>query len=300
MCRDSWAYGWDADNQLFVAFLLCHPSISNLPFRYRERIIKTYGQLEKLRDAGGPHADLVASYLVGTQERITVIANSLYNMRDLDPSAEMKMDRLREELRARNENEIKTRLKSVNHRIDYSVLAAVTGSERIEAVCDCGYLDVHILNLYNQTLFPLASLLITRHLWLIGKPDVTSEAVEEATSSIIVLIEAIQGRIGDLKMIWRRQRMDVDTQIRYYANGMLEDYYRVRSFVVSMCSIMPTTVHFLVRNTARRSLTPTWRVSGKKVNGTPRTSGPRRMEVKASTSRMTRTPPASQSKVSNE
>jgi len=27
-------------------------------------------------------------------------------------------------------------------------------------------------------------------------------------------------------MIWRRQRMVVDTQIRYYANGLLEDYYR--------------------------------------------------------------------------
>jgi len=113
---------------------LCHPSIFNLRFRYRERIVKTYRQLKKLRDARGPHADLVASYLAGTQERITVIANSLYHMRDLVPFAEMKMDRLREELRDRNENVIKTRLKSVNHRIDYSVLAALTGSDRIEAV----------------------------------------------------------------------------------------------------------------------------------------------------------------------
>jgi hypothetical protein len=70
-------------------------------------------------------------------------------MRELIPSAEIKMDRLREELRARNENELKTRLKSVNHRIDYSVLTALTGSDRIEVVCDCGTLDVHVLNLYN-------------------------------------------------------------------------------------------------------------------------------------------------------
>ena len=56
-------------------------------------------------------------------------------MRELDSSAEMKMDRLREELRARDENELKTRLKSVNHKIDCSVLAAVTGSERVEVVC---------------------------------------------------------------------------------------------------------------------------------------------------------------------
>jgi hypothetical protein len=55
-------------------------------------------------------------------------------MRDLDPSAEMKMDRLREEFRAQTENELKKRLKSVNHKISYSMLAAVTGSERTEAV----------------------------------------------------------------------------------------------------------------------------------------------------------------------
>lgn len=65
-----------------------------------------------------------------------------------------------------------------------------------------------------------------------SKPDVSPEVVEEATSSITVLLEAMKERIGDLKMIWRRQRMDVDTQIRYYANGLLEDYYRVRWFPI--------------------------------------------------------------------
>jgi hypothetical protein len=60
-----------------------------------------------------------------------------------------------------------------------------------------------------------------------GKPDLSPEVVEEAASSVIVLLEAMRERIADLKMIWRRQRMEVDTQIRYYANGLLEDYYRV-------------------------------------------------------------------------
>ena len=55
-------------------------------------------------------------------------------MRDQDSSVEMKMDRLRDELRTRNENEIKMRLRSVNHKIDYSVLAALTGSDRVESV----------------------------------------------------------------------------------------------------------------------------------------------------------------------
>jgi len=190
--RVSWAYGWDADNQL-----------------YSERITKTYTQLGKLKDAVGPNADLVDFYLLETKERVTVLTNSLYNMRELDPSAQMKMDRLRDELRARNEHEIKTRLKNVNHKIDYSVLAAVTGSERVE-----------------RTFFPLASLLISRHLWLMSKPKVSIGVVEEAISSVMALIDAMRGRIEDLKMIWRRQRMDVDTQIRYYANGLLQDYYR--------------------------------------------------------------------------
>jgi hypothetical protein len=129
-----------------------------------------------------------------------------------------------------------------------------------------------------------------------GKPDVSSEVVEEAASSITVLIEAMRGRIAELKMIWRRQRMDVDTQIRYYANGMLEDYYRVRYFFSSLmnnCSIS-------VRNTARRCLILTWRVSGKKVNGTQRTSGRRRTEEKVNTLRTMWTPPTSQSKVSDK
>ncbi|KAH9991978.1 hypothetical protein BJV74DRAFT_407332 [Russula compacta] len=187
-----WAYGWDADNRL-----------------YKERINKTYTQLQKLRDAGGPRGDLVAYYLSETQERAAFFVNSLYIMRDLDPSVEMKMDRLRDELRTRNENEIKMRLRSVSHRIDYSVLAALTGSDRIES-----------------TFCPLTSLLVSRHLWLMSKPNVSSEVVEQAISSVVVLVDAMRDRITDLKMIWRRQRTDVDTQIRYYANGLLEDYYR--------------------------------------------------------------------------
>jgi hypothetical protein len=63
-----------------------------------------------------------------------------------------------------------------------------------------------------------------------SKRDVSQEAVDEAKSSITVLLEAMRGRIAELKVIWRRQRMDVDTQVRYYANGLLEDYYRVRCF----------------------------------------------------------------------
>ncbi|KAI0300100.1 hypothetical protein B0F90DRAFT_1817704 [Multifurca ochricompacta] len=139
-------------------------------------------------------AEFVTLYLSGT-ERIAAFVNSI-NMREIDPPAQMKMDRLRDELRSRNENEIKTHFKSVNHRIDHSVLAAVTGSERVE-----------------ETYCALASLLVSRYLWQMNKPDVTSEAVEEAISSMVVLIDAMHDRIAELKSIWRCQRIDVNTQI---------------------------------------------------------------------------------------
>ena len=50
-------------------------------------------------------------------------------------------------------------------------------------------------------------------------------------------------RIEDLKMIWRRQRIDVDTQIRYYANGLLEDYYKVGCFLI--CQAVSTILSLL-------------------------------------------------------
>jgi hypothetical protein len=68
-----------------------------------------------------------------------------------------------------------------------------------------------------------------------SKPDVSQEVVDEAISSATVLREAMEVRIADLKKIWRRQRMDVDTQIRYYANGLLQDYYRVGRFRMMNC-----------------------------------------------------------------
>ena len=121
-----------------------------------------------------------------------------------------------------------------------------------------------------------------------SKRDVSQEAVDEATWSVSVLLEAMRGRITDLKMIWRRQRMDVDTQVRYYSNGLLEDYYRVRC--LPLVRNGAENCSYLVRNTARRSLTPNWRISEKRANGTLRTNGRRRMELRILTSQTTRTP----------
>lgn len=114
----------------------------------------------------------------------------------------------------------------------------------------------------------------------------SQEAVDEARLSVTVLLDAMRDQIGELKIIWRRQRMDVDTQIRYYSNGLLEDYYRVGPF--PFVRYGAENCSYLVRNTAKRSLTPTWKVSEQRVNGALRTNGRRRTELRMLPSRTTR------------
>ncbi|KAI0051584.1 hypothetical protein FA95DRAFT_1554409 [Auriscalpium vulgare] len=187
-----WAYGWDADN-----------------FVYQGKINKVYKELHKLQDQGVPSAHFIERYIDETEERVTTFADSVYFMRDLDPPAAMKMDKMREEWRAMVESSMKKRLRSVGYKIDYSSISAISGSERVEA-----------------SFLALASMLVSRHLSILRKPTVSEEDVDEAIDSMAVIVDVIHDRIAELKAIWRRQRMDVDTQIRYYANGMLEDYYK--------------------------------------------------------------------------
>ena len=54
------------------------------------------------------------------------------------------------------------------------------------------------------------------------------EDVEEAIRAANILLHVISDRIVDLKAIWRRQRIDVEMQVRYYANGLFEGFYKVR------------------------------------------------------------------------
>ncbi|EJD06690.1 uncharacterized protein FOMMEDRAFT_17172 [Fomitiporia mediterranea MF3/22] len=187
-----WAYGWDADN-IF----------------YQEKIEKSYKQLESLRDKQGPNAERIQRYLEETQKWVELISDSLYTMGDLDAAAETHMDKLRIEWRNLVENTIKTRLKSVNFKVEYTSMSAICGSERIEA-----------------TFLPLVSLILSRHVHMLSQAKVTDEDVEESISTIQTLIEVAHDRIDDLRVIWRRQRTDVDVQIRYYSNGLFQDYFK--------------------------------------------------------------------------
>ncbi len=56
---------------------------------------------------------------------------------------------------------------------------------------------------------------------------VKDEDIEEAKDTMRNILDIVRDRINNLRHIWRRQRLDVDVQIRYYVNGLFQDYYKV-------------------------------------------------------------------------
>ncbi|KAI0031330.1 hypothetical protein K488DRAFT_71494 [Vararia minispora EC-137] len=188
-----WAYGWDADN-----------------LEYAQLINQILGQLYLIRDnAENPNAERVQAYLDAIEKELTSITRSVYNLNTLDPTLAPKMDRLREEWCQSVEGTIKRRLKTVNYRFDDSSFMAIVGTQRVES-----------------NFYPFAYLLLARHLAFFQKPNASVEDTEEAVRVMKVLLSVADARIHELKAIWRRQRIDVEVQVRYYANGLFEDYYK--------------------------------------------------------------------------
>ncbi|KAI5119442.1 hypothetical protein M0805_008381 [Coniferiporia weirii] len=189
-----WAYGWDADN-----------------IYYQDKIDKAYRKLEDLCAGNHCNADFISHYLEKTKEPLTVISRSVYTMDDLDASAERKMSRLRADWRDQSEKTIKAGLKSAGYEIDYLSVSAICGSDRVEV-----------------TFIPLVALLLSRHVSVLSDQEkaLDEEDAEDMLGSMENLVEVVKTRITDLRRIWRRQRIDVDTQMRYYANGLFEDYYK--------------------------------------------------------------------------
>ena len=63
-----------------------------------------------------------------------------------------------------------------------------------------------------------------------SKTSVKAEDIDEAKATLLSILEVVNDRIEVLRRIWRRQRQDVDVQIRYYVNGLFQDYYKVREY----------------------------------------------------------------------
>ncbi|KIK63515.1 hypothetical protein GYMLUDRAFT_469088 [Collybiopsis luxurians FD-317 M1] len=234
-----WAYGWDADN-----------------LEYRDRINKSYNKIQNLSQKDGLKKEKIKEYLDETQANIKKIANSLWSLDDLDAGADTQMKKLQDERRTQIENTMKTRLKTVNFRIEYDSMAAVCGSDRIEA-----------------TLLPLVSVLLSRHIYLMSQATVKDEDIEEAIYTMNNIVGVVFNRISDLRRIWRRQRQDVDVQIRYYVNGLFQDYYKVCKFSTYLSGFA------LVLTLVNRNITRSLIQMRKKniVTGIARTSGAQKM-----------------------
>ncbi|KAI5119443.1 hypothetical protein M0805_008382 [Coniferiporia weirii] len=188
-----WAYGCDTDN-----------------IHYKEKIHEAYGKLEELCTTQHHNASLIKSYMEKTKDSVLLLLKSVYVMHDLDVFAERKMSGLRANRRSQNERKIKAGLESANYEIDHLSMSAICGSDRVE-----------------MTFIPLVALLLSYHAGVMSEPEATSnwKGMDNALTSMENLLGVVRGRVSDLRQSWRRQRIDVNIQMRYYANGLFEDYY---------------------------------------------------------------------------
>jgi len=189
-----WAYGWDSGNA-----------------EHSKLISKAFGRLKELASAEDidGRSVLINHYCNIVRERILTVANSTYPLDEIESSAIPKMLKLRKEWADLIEAKIKAGLKTVHFELHEGNVSAVTGSEREE-----------------ERILPIVSILLSRHVKIMAGSDVTEEVVHTLIETMKVLIHIIGHRIRELRTIWRKQRMDVDVQFRYYANGLLFDYYR--------------------------------------------------------------------------
>ncbi|KZV76858.1 hypothetical protein PENSPDRAFT_569028, partial [Peniophora sp. CONT] len=193
-----WAFGWDADNGY-----------------YNEQVNKILNQLQKISDEDGANAESIHHYLSEVKDKVIAITNSIYVLNTLEPTLEPKMNELRRQWREITEKQIKQRLKTVNYKFEESTFTAIAGSQRVES-----------------TFFPFVYLLLLRHHALLTKGETSVETTEEAIHAVNILLDVVDSRVAELKAIWRRQRIDLEIQVRYYANGMFEDYYKVHFICV--------------------------------------------------------------------
>ena len=61
-----------------------------------------------------------------------------------------------------------------------------------------------------------------------SKASVKAEDIDESKATMRNILDVVDNRIVDLIRIWRRQRQEVDIQMRYYVNGLFQAYYNVR------------------------------------------------------------------------
>lgn len=87
---------------------------------------------------------------------------------------------------------------------------------------------------------PLLNVVLHHHMLILLGNDVINEAdLLTMVESVTAILDALHARVDELAIIWRRQRVNVDTQFEYYANGLLNNYYKVfRSMQFLSCAFL--------------------------------------------------------------
>ncbi|KAF8603840.1 hypothetical protein BDV93DRAFT_544465 [Ceratobasidium sp. AG-I] len=197
-----WAAGWYKDN-----------------LQYRDKIMARLGVLRNSID--GLHADnkeALKEYLDSIETDIKCIAESLYNnVLDYfeDDSAEtIELEALREKYTEHVTKEVEETLTQLKFELDDKrTLSRVIGlGNRLESRILC---VIHRLLKRHHKMFD------------IGKNKPLQGGVTVAmTNSFQVVFEAFTKRTRSLMESWRQQRMDVELQAEWYANGLFEDWYK--------------------------------------------------------------------------
>ncbi|PPQ76305.1 hypothetical protein CVT26_009732 [Gymnopilus dilepis] len=188
------AYGWDADNILYPLFYFS----STCALQARENF-------DRIRELKGKENNPPRTYVKRVAKQFDLVTKSLFRIfQDLPPEALLQMERLRDRRRAVVNDKIALNLQKLNYRLDQaSSVVAIAGDERLE-----------------WTFYPLLRLLTSTHLDMFERNEMKNPRLDSAIGTLLVLFDAFDIRVTELKRIWRRQGLDINRQMRYYANGM--------------------------------------------------------------------------------
>ncbi|KAH7335133.1 hypothetical protein B0J17DRAFT_719692 [Rhizoctonia solani] len=195
-----WAAGWYKDN-----------------LRYRDKIMSRLKLLEGAVDSMHlENKETLRRFIENIKSQIPLIVESLYDnilAYFEDESAEStKLDDLRNKFTGITTKTVEEQLAKSKFEIDDKrTLMLVLGSSRFESRLFC---VMHRLLKRHHKVFDL------------GKDKPLQEGVTVSMiNSWDVIFDAFVKRMRVLCESWRQQRMNIDLQVQWYANGLFEDWY---------------------------------------------------------------------------
>ncbi|KAG8696995.1 hypothetical protein FRC09_008128 [Ceratobasidium sp. 395] len=162
--------------------------------------------------------EALREYVESIQDGIKLIAESLYvdvlDYFEEESDEAVEMDALRDKYTEYLTGQVEQQLDKSKHELDDKrTLAIVIGSNtRLESRILC---VMHRLMKRHHKMFD------------IGKDKPLQDGVTVAMiNSFHVIFDAFRRRTQVLMECWRKQRMDVELQAQWYANGLFEDCYK--------------------------------------------------------------------------